>query len=291
MAKDEVSLTLAAGKKRVGKTNESLKQLLYQYVGKLARRSLIFDPNNEYSDYVIDGKLENGEPNPRGVPVKIAKILPDQLPMFNRQKIIEIRRLVPYNEYGLKLDPENQAKLIIDAMQTFKNGCLLIDDLNTVFGDSLPTQVSGFLTNNAHRGCDIILHVQDIGRILPKMWQNIDFLRMHKMYEGVDSANEKLSPSNYQIFKIMENMVEKQYDLGNRRFSVTADRDQNKIKGNYTTGMLLQAVQEYVEVDANHLIKRYLNILDNNRKSIYSYADAKQRVKTDLFKKYLPTAA
>jgi hypothetical protein len=182
------------------------------------------------------------------------------------------------------------ANVMIGAMQDFKNGCLLIDDMNTIFGDSLPTQVSGFLTNNAHRGCDIILHVQDIGRILPKMWQNIDFLRMHKMYEGVDSASEKLSSNNYQIFKIMENMVDTQYELGNKRFFVTADRDSNKIKGNYTSSMLLQAIQQFVEVDGASLIKRFENIKDDNRKSVYSYSQAKQRVKGDLFRKYLPAA-
>lgn len=288
--KTEVNLTVVAGRKRIGKSNETIKQLLFKYVAKLRRRCIIYDHNNEYGEYIIDQYNQDGTINPNAKVVRIDTLPHDKIALFSAQKTIEIRRIVPVDKFGRKMMADQQEQLIIKMMDEFRNGCIFIEDLNTVFGDTLPVTVTGFITNNAHRNCDVLFHVQDIGRLVPKIWQNTNIVRLHKMLDGVDKSKHKIT-IEYEIFKIAELMVEAIYALGgkaNESFFVYVDRDYKKIRGKYTTALYLNAIKQYVDIDGQKLIKRIENQRNENNQKKYTYQQARQLVITQLFHRYFP---
>jgi len=192
---------------------------------------------------------------------------------------------VPIDSFGKPLAPEDQDDLIVKMMQEFRGGCLFIEDLNTVFGDSLPKKVSAFFTNNAHRDCDIIIQMQSIGRILPKMWQNAQVIRFHSQLDSVDQSKEKLK-EDYEIFKIAQLMVNFQYEAGNIRFFVWVDKEDKKIRGAYSRQMFRKAVMDFLE-ENQYLVKKEANRIDfaTNKKK-YTPEQALQVVVEKLFREY-----
>jgi len=275
----ETKLIVVTGRKRIGKSNETLRLLWDEYTrGDFKRKALIFDPNNEYGAYEL---FHNGRKEKVNIPV----LGHDDIVKFNKQRLVEIRRIVPINKYGKPLLPEDQDDLIVKIMSEFRGGCLFIEDLNTVFGDSLPKKVSAFFTNNAHRDADIIIQMQSIGRILPKMWQNTQLIRFHKQLDSVDQSKGKLK-EDYEIFKIAENMVSYQYEQGNVRFFVWLDKEDKKIRGNFTKEMFDFAVDEYLS-ENNSLVTRQMKKIDfATGKQKYTPKEAYDSVKDKFYKEY-----
>ena len=279
MSARETKLIVVTGRKRIGKSNETLRFLYNEYIrGIHARKVLIFDPNNEYGAYEL---YANG----RKTIVNVPMLLPQDITKFNKQRVVEIRRIVPLDRYNQPLLPEDQDELIVKMMSEFRGGCLWIEDLNTVFGDSLPKKVSGFLSNNAHRDCDIILQMQSIGRFLPKMWQNTQLVRFHQQLDSIDQSKNKLK-EDYEIFKIAQEMVNYQYNNGNGRFFVWVDKEDKKIRGNYSKGMFDKAVLDYLS-ENDHIVKKEMNRVDfttGNKR--FTAQEALGAVKTKLFREY-----
>ncbi len=275
----ETKLIIVTGRKRIGKSNETLRMLIYEYIsGSHPRKVLIFDPNNEYGAYEM---YANGTKSIVRVPV----LGHNDILKFNKQRHVEIRRIVPINAYGYPLAPEEQDTLIVKMMTEFRGGCLWIEDLNTVFGDSLPKKVSGFFSNNAHRDCDIVMQMQSIGRVLPKMWQNTQLVRFHAQLDSVDQSKDKLR-EDYEIFKVAQLMVDFQYNTGNQRFFVWVDKEDKKIRGAYSRKMFDKAIMEYLEENAG-IVKKELNRTDYiTGKKKYEPAQALNVVKARLYKEY-----
>jgi len=275
----ETKLIVVTGRKRIGKSNETLRLLYEEYIrGAHGRKVIIFDPNNEYGAYELYARGKK-------IVVNVPVLGHNDILKFNKQKVVEIRRIVPIDSFGKPLAPEDQDDLIVKMMQEFRGGCLFIEDLNTVFGDSLPKKVSAFFTNNAHRDCDIIIQMQSIGRILPKMWQNAQVIRFHSQLDSVDQSKEKLK-EDYEIFKIAQLMVNFQYEAGNIRFFVWVDKEDKKIRGAYSRQMFRKAVMDFLE-ENQYLVKKEANRIDfaTNKKK-YTPEQALQVVVEKLFREY-----
>lgn len=275
----ETKLMVVTGRKRIGKSNETLRFLFNEYTrGQYARKVLIFDPNNEYGGYELYA-------NNQKTIVNIPMLGKNDILKFNKQRLVEIRRIVPQTEYGTPLQPEEQDELIVKMMSEFRGGCLFIEDLNTVFGDSLPKKVSAFFTNNAHRDCDIVIQMQSIGRILPKMWQNTQVIRFHSQLDSVDQSKNKLK-EDYEIFKISQLMVEYQYNSGNVRFFVFVDKEDKKIRGNYTKAMFEKAVMDYLG-ENDGLVKKQMKKVDfGTGKRKYTPQQALAAEKERIYREY-----
>lgn len=276
----ETKLVVVTGRKRIGKSNETLRLLSNEYIkGQFPRKVLIYDPNNEYGGY----KLYNKDGTFNTVNVKM--LGHNDIVKFNKQKVIEIRRIVPLDNFGKPLQPEEQDDLIVKMMGEFRGGCLFIEDLNTIFGDSLPKKVSAFFTNNAHRDCDIVIQMQSIGRILPKMWQNTQVVRFHSQLDSVVQSKEKLK-EDFDIFSIAQLMVEHQYNIGNKRFFVWVDKEEKKIRGNFSRGNFMKAVTEFLE-DNSALVKAETNKIDlETGKKKYTPKDAVNALKKRFYDEY-----
>ena len=287
--KRECNLTLVAGVKRIGKSNETLRHILESYIrdnlktGKHGLKCLIFDINNEYGGYELfcsDKKVRM---------VRVPILDSSKIKQFNMQRVVEVRRIVPSKEKkpdGTLIADDDQAteELLLKVVKDFRGGLLFIDDLNTVFGDSLPKKFAGLLSNNAHRNADILLQVQSIGRILPKMWQNTNYVRFHHQLDSVDDSQDKLT-THYEIFKIAQLLVDERYYNGEKRFFVWVDRDDFKIKGAYTAQQLEAAIDEYISVKSS-VLKPFLDKKDGNGSKVYTYPQAVQMKRKQLFDKF-----
>lgn len=258
----------------IGKSYTSLKQAIYQaYIARHKRSSLIFDTNNEYGVYEIDG-----------IKHKIQTIGHNDIIKFGNSPTFEVRRIVPFHPNGLPMSPDEAEQLLIKVINHYRGGTLIIEDLNRIYGDSLPQEVSGLLCNVRHRNCDVVFHLQSIGRILPKMRQNAKIIRYHYQLDSIEDSKEKLA-GEIEIYKISEKLVNTQFEGGNRHFFVYIYRENKKIMGKFSPRMFTEAIQEYLSENMR-IIKPLLEKRDNKGKKINSYEQA-HRIKTEeLFRRY-----
>jgi Helicase HerA, central domain len=166
----EPKLLVAVGKKGVGKSYTTEK-MIQQYVrgnpakGVPPRRVLILDVNDEYSNYKA---------------IRIQDVM-----LFSAHPMIEARRIRPFLDDGKKMTLDDVAQTLFICLDTFRNGLLLIEDVNKYISDTMPNDLVGAICTNRHIGVDIILHYQSIGRITSKVWQNVNVIRMHKITDTV----------------------------------------------------------------------------------------------------------
>jgi hypothetical protein len=302
MQRREVNFTIASGVKGVGKTYTTIFRIAVPYsLGILnngePRKVLIVDVNDEY------GRID---PNPNddfamkltgGKPLVIKAIEPKDIKLFSLQKKIEIRRLRPYhyrNYYNEKGKLERRAgemmgekellKLVTKALMDFRGGLLIIEDLSTTVGTHVPQKVFSEITRNRHRDNDIITHVQSIGVVLPKFWQNINYTRFHKQLDDVDKSAEKLK-GLYEIYKITQLMVDAEYENGNERFYLYIDNMKRKIRGQYSKEMILEAIYRYIDFSPN-ILRPLLNERTEGGRRLRTYSEARQEKAEELFNMY-----
>jgi hypothetical protein len=105
---------------------------------------------------------------------------------------------------------------------------------------------------------DIILHYQSIGRITPKVWQNLNILRFHKCTDSVEKHKKKYE-DKFEFLFLAESMINYcYYQLDQKRFYLTVDIDDEKIFGNYTEKLFDLAMNEYLNKNYTELIKPYI---------------------------------
>lgn len=274
MGKRETKLMAVTGQKRVGKSYRTIQYLTDRYINReKPRKVLVFDTNGEYGSYELKDRVVN-----------IKMLGHKDILRFSAHKDVEIRRVVPIKPDGFPMMPDEVEALLLKLISEFRGGCLFIDDLNKIFGDNLPKQVSGLLTNNAHRNADIIFHVQSIGRLLPKMHQNIEVTRFHRQHDGVDESKGKLG-SKYEIYKLAELIVRKEFDLGNERYYVYIDHDNHKIQGKLNADVVKDSVYDYVQANPK-LLRKYTNYKDKNGKKKYTHKQALVFIMKELLNSY-----
>lgn len=263
----EPKLMVAVGKKSVGKSYTTMK-LIESYVtgnpqkGVPARRALILDVNDEYQN------------------IKAINI--SDVSLFSVHPIIEIRRIRPFLPNGKRMTLDDIAQTLFVCLEEFRNGLLLIEDVNKYISDNMPNDLIGAICTNRHIGVDIILHYQSIGRITAKVWQNLNILRMHKFTDTVDRHKHKFE-DKYEYLSIAEIMINKNYiELNNKRFFVYADVDEEKIYGNFNKEFYTEAVNEFINKNYKHLINPMLQSRDFNGKKLYDNTTAYEKVKQRL---------
>jgi hypothetical protein len=270
----EPLLMAATGKKGVGKSYAHMI-LINQYVqgdyykGIKGRKCLIMDVNDEYGYGTY------------GVP---ALSLVD-LPLFTVHPRIEIRRIRPLHPNGTRMSLDEWANALFYVLQTFRNGLLLIEDINKFIGDHLPNDLIGAICTNRHAGLDILLSYQSIGRINTKVWGNLNQLRFHKNTESVERHVQKF-PDKYEMLRIAEILVNEEYSKGNSRFYVYVDMDELKIRADVPDDIIDNAIDMFVNENYNSLLKPYLVQKNAQNKKMYDEGKAKIEVKKRLFQTY-----
>lgn len=268
--KRENNFIIGSGKKGGGKSYETYFDEIMPYCyGELTgqpRKVLIFDINGEYESTKPKAEIHIKKYDPR--PFKIPIIRPEDIPKFTIRREAGIFRVVMshYNPVfdsktgmqiknaGSPLDEDEMIRLLNYCLENFKKGLFLIEDVSGIFGDRIPKTVAGFITRNRHLNLDIVMHVQSIAVILPRMWQNVNYVRFHKQLDGVDKSKMKLG-SKYDMFQIVENIVDHKFFVEkNERFFTWVDISNSKIIGKFSRKDAERAVDEYIEQSANRRI-------------------------------------
>jgi len=264
----EPKLGAVVGKKGVGKSYTTLK-LIGQYVQGTAtvapRRVLILDVNDEYEN--------------------IKALSLTDIAKFSMHPRIEARRIRPYKPNGDRMTLRDVSDVLFTCLEHFKGGLLLIEDINRYVSDSLPNDLIGAICTNRHADLDIIMHFQSIGRITPKIWQNLNWLRFHKNSESVDKHKRKFE-DKYAYLKISEMMINEKYFNGDRRFYLYIDLDEEKVLGQYTPKEMKRAIDEYVSVNYNRMVKPQLNKRDDDGNKVADHKKVIRTIKDRLFAQY-----
>lgn len=266
------------GKKRIGKSYETLIKMLHQaYFAEYRRKVLYFDVNNEYSSYEIGGTRHN-----------LKEIGEHEILRYSNSQTFEVRRIVPKLNPQLMNDLDALTNyidnLLMKILVQFRNGILVVEDLNSVLGDNLPQRFTATICNNAHRDCDIVLHLQSAGRLVPKVRQNCEYIRFHYQLDDMDDSKSKLK-GDYEILKIAQLIVNKQFLGGNKRFFALVNREEKRISGKFSPRMLSEAIQEYLTQNMRKL-KPVLDQRDKKGKKIYTYEQALNKKTEEMFMQY-----
>ena len=262
----EPKLLVAVGKKGVGKSYTTEK-MIQQYVrgnpskGVPPRRVLILDVNDEYTSY------------------KAIRI--QDVTLFSAHPMIEARRIRPFLDDGKKMTLDDVAQTLFICLDTFRNGLLLIEDVNKYISDTMPNDLVGAICTNRHIGVDIILHYQSIGRITSKVWQNVNVIRMHKITDTVKKHKHKFE-DKFEYLSIAETMIGQMYEAGHKHFFVYADIDDEKIYGGFTKVDMERAVNAFIEQNYTYLINPLLNTRNERGEKKYTPETAIAEVKQKL---------
>jgi hypothetical protein len=208
----ESGLTLVAGMKGVGKTVRSCKEIEAYImndprIGRIGRKVLIFDVNNEpdYRKYLtIDYDVEDKDANRRGHWIRT----------FAESSNVEARRLVPFKKNGRPFEYKDFIVCIQDIASNFKKGLFVAEDINKYVSHKNQDEILGLLITLRHKNLDMIIHLQSLSKVTTTMWENTNYLRMHKQSDTVDRYKNRIP--NYQIVKMAELIIDKRYLDGDK---------------------------------------------------------------------------
>jgi len=268
----EAQLGVAVGKKGVGKSYTTNK-IIDSYVrgnmgsGIMPRRALILDVNDEFSH--------------------IKALAIKDIVKFSVHPLVEARRIRPFHDNGKKMTLNDLASTLFIILETYRGGLLLIEDINRYISDSLPNDVIGAICTNRHTSLDIIMHFQSIGRISPKIWQNMNWIRFHKNLDSVKKHQGKFE-DKYELLSLVETIVNNEYNNGNKRFYMYANMDEMEFMGKIDPKKLDMAMTQYIEAHYRKLITPMLQIKMNNGKAKYSSDSAIKEQIVRMKKLYLP---
>ena len=213
----EPKLGVAVGRKGCGKTYTTTN-MIKRYVqgnpsaGVAPRRVLILDVNDEFEDFKA--------------------LYQKDIIKFSASPTIEARRIRVFHDSGpkkgVRLTLKEIQDLLFKILNDFRGGLLLIEDINKYISDYLPNDLVGAICTNRHTDTDIILHFQSIGRISPKIWQNLNWIRFHKITDDVAKHKNKFE-EKFELLTLTEMYVNNEYEKGNKRVFVYVDMDDEKV--------------------------------------------------------------
>lgn len=267
-------ICVATGCQEIGKSYTSLVQALHMaYLSEHPQKTILFDKSNEYGEYEIGGKIHRIQP-----------VAHNAIIAFGQQAKTEVRRIVPYLPNGLPMSKEETEKLLLKVLIEFRGGTILIEDVSDILGDNLKDEVIGKLCTVRHRNCDLVIHFQSIGRFSKILRQNAKIIRYHYQLDSIQDNKETLK-SEYELFSIVEKLVNKEFHSGNKYFHVFVYRMVKRVKGKFSERMFADACRDYVyeHPTSTSLYEKRRNTMG---KKMYTYDEAVKLKVKDLFDKY-----
>ncbi len=251
MSNRDCIVVLVVGKKRVGKTYATIQSLDKAVMGNPAkgiapRKALIFDVNDEFSNFKFNGGQR-----------KIKRLAIKDIELFSIHPLAEIRRIAPFWDDGRRLTTSDMHEVLSIILDNYRNGILLVEDINKYTGDNVSSDLIGSLATCRHAGLDVYAHFQQISRAgNPKLFGNANFIRYHKTNDTV-SRHEKKFEEKTELLQLAENIVNYFYSVKGYtedekylRTYVWVDVDESKIKpGNFP----------FTDVDVDNSIRKYLS--------------------------------
>jgi hypothetical protein len=268
-------ITIVTGAPEHGKsyrTLEELKQFTRDDTkyNRKGRPVLILDTNNEYSDIPsIKYDVENPNDSERGKYFRL----------FTKPQLMRVK---PLTMSGEKMNFDQLQTAMLDILNNFRRGGVLLDDINTFIKDFNSLKVISTLVNSRHRGIDLILHFQSLSKIATTMWENAKIVRSHYQVDNVDRYSDRIP--NYELIKIATMIVNKVYfskaENAKYFFVYIDNRGQKIICG--SRQLFVAACSDYV--------KKYQRTEINQEMVAYriSQEDAIKKLILEKIKKYYP---
>lgn len=283
-SKREPMVMIAAGKKGVGKTVATI-EMIYKYVqgdvktGTPPRKALIFDVNDEFSSFWYHGETHS-----------IKAIAIRDILKFAVHPKVEVRRIRPFYDNGQKMGVDDMKDVLGLILQNYRNGLLLVEDINKYTSDTIGTDLVSALATVRHIGIDLIAHYQGVGRAAnPKLLSNTKVIRLHKTNDTVARHKMKFEERT-EIMQIAENIVANRFSNGDKRYYLFVDIDDSKIKGDFTIDEIELACEDYLSKNYTQIVKPLLKKIDmKTGKKLYdekgAYEHAMNELKLSYFTK------
>jgi len=238
MAREPLKL-VAVGGTGVGKTYTSfgyIKDVYSNPKNPKARKTLIYDTNMEFKD--------------------VKPLSPAQIPEFNKQKSTEIRRVLPLDESGRELGMDEKYELLCDIIDnhSFRNGLLYLEDINNYVTNAHTKHLINLLTTNRHKLLDIFINLQTYGALPPRIWGNVNVLRIHMCNDSPLQTKIKNQLSGkIEPLRIADILVNEKTTT-NPRFYVHLHFATLKITGDFSVDDFVIACKKYLALN-NRMVK------------------------------------
>lgn len=276
----ECRIIIACGKRGVGKTIQTIK-MIDEYVagnpskGIPPRKALIFDVNNEFSSFDFLGRQRS-----------IKAIALKDILKFSVHPKVEVRRVRPFWDDGKKMTINDMAEALGIILDNFRNGLLLVEDINKYLSDAMPSDLIGSLATSRHIGLDVVSHFQNIGRAgNPKLLGNLNMIRLHKTNDTIERHKNKFEEKT-QILQIAEYIVEKRYFEGDKHYFLYVDVENMKIRGSFTRKEVDDAIHKYITMRYDRIITPMLKLRDKKGNRIYTDETALKAANDNLTIQY-----
>jgi hypothetical protein len=276
----ECRIIIACGKRGVGKTVETIK-MIDEYVsgnpskGIPPRKALIFDVNNEFSSFWYFGQQRS-----------IKAIAIKDILKFSVHPKVEVRRIRPFWDDGKKLTINDMGEVLGIILDNYRNGLLLVEDINKYLSDSMPSDLIGSIATSRHIGLDIVSHFQNIGRAgNPKLLGNLNMIRLHKTNDTIERHKNKFEEKT-ELLQIAENLVNKKYFEGDIRYFVFVDVENMKVRGKISKSEAEDAIHQYITERYSRIISPMLQLRDKKGKKTYNEETALSAANAQLLKVY-----
>jgi len=276
----ECRIIIACGKRGVGKSVETIR-MIDDYVsgnptkGIPPRKALIFDVNDEFSSFWFFGQQRS-----------IKAISIKDIMKFSIHPKVEVRRVRPFWDDGRKMTINDMAEVLGIILDNYRNGLLLVEDINKYLSDAMPSDLIGSLATSRHIGLDIVSHFQNIGRAgNPKLLGNLNMIRLHKTNDTVERHKNKFEEKT-ELLQIAEYMINKRYFDGDIRFFVYVDVENMKIRGKFTKEEVDNAVHQYITERYARIVTPLLQLRDKKGKKIHNEESALKSANEVLTKNY-----
>jgi hypothetical protein len=276
----ECRIIIACGKRGVGKTYETVRMIDEYVAGNPSkaippRKALIFDVNDEFSSFIYNG----GQRSIKAIAIK------DVL-KFSVHPKVEVRRIRPFWDDGKKLTINDMAEVLGIILDNFRNGLLLVEDINKYLSDAMPSDLIGSLATSRHIGLDIVSHFQNIGRAgNPKLLGNLNMIRLHKTNDTIERHKNKFEEKT-EILQIAEYLVNKRYFAGDTRFFLFVDVENMKVRGKFSKREAEDAIHEYITQRYKRIISPMLQLRDKKGIKIYTDESALSTANKNLLSVY-----
>ena len=263
-------LVLVCGETGVGKTYRNVTEIRHYMkddasTGRKGRKVLAFDVNDD--DYPM-----------------FPTVSPFHIKALTK---VQARRIRPIAKSGQNMSIEEKREVVQRMVNQFKNGLLVLEDLDKYMVGAKGQTVVGLLTTNRHNGLDIMISHQSIAKITTTEWQNCTWLRLHHQVDDVSRYESRIP--NYFLVRIATYIVDEQYNLANnafadgsiskdeykkrRSFFVYVDMRRLKIRG-CSRDAFIRACKKFIDTEDQRKIRMMLQQRDHQDIPLYKNRSA-----------------
>lgn len=203
MSKRDARATIVFGKQGSGKTFTS-DLLIKKYMKKFKRPVLIVDVKGEYEGF----KAINYNAYEKNIDKRASSIKKLYLP--------RVYRVICKHPNGVAMNNTENVELMLTIVKYYRNGMLIIEEMNSIIRRSVPADFYSFITTLRHNGVDVMFHFQSFGDPHPDIISQCTIFRMHKSNDSLESIKNKrgITQGRYEMARIAEMAINEKYMQG-----------------------------------------------------------------------------